>query len=247
MDFFLNLYHLFLYQPIFNVLVFLSQVIPGKDFGVAVILLTLGVRSISYPLGAQGVRVQKKLAEIQPKLKEIQEKYKNKKEEQTRAMLELYKTAGVNPLAMFMPILIQFPVFIVLYQMFAHGIQPEQFSLLYSFVPSPQAIDATFLNLLNLNERSLPLAVFAGALQFIQFRQSSPAKRKKKNGEKPDIASLMQTQMMYIFPVVITWIASSLPSAFALYWISSTAFSLWQHWFITRKEKHVEQRSITNN
>ncbi|MEK7542337.1 MAG: YidC/Oxa1 family membrane protein insertase [Patescibacteria group bacterium] len=247
MDFFLGLYHLFLYQPIFNALVFLSQIIPGKDFGVAVILLTLGVRGISYPLGAQGVRAQKKLAEIQPKIREIQEKYKNKREEQTKAMLELYKAAKVNPFAMFLPMLIQFPIFIVLYQIFSHGIQPEQFSLLYPFVHAPQVIDPTFINFVNLNERSLPLAILSGVLQFVQFRQSGPAKPKRKKGEKPDMASMMQTQMMYIFPVVIVWIASSLPAAFALYWVSSTVFSLWQHWFISKKEKHVEQRAVTNN
>lgn len=247
MDFFLGLYQLFLYQPIFNALVFLSQIVPGKDFGVAVILLTLGVRGISYPLGAQGVRAQKKLAAIQPKLKEIQEKYKHKREEQTRATLELYRTAGVNPLAMLMPLLIQFPVFIVLYQMFSRGIQAEHLSLLYPFVRAPQTIDPTFAGLVNLNEHSLPLAVLSGVLQFVQFRQSSAPKTKRNKGEKPDMASLMQTQMMYIFPAIIVWLAASLPAAFALYWIASTVFSLWQHWFITKKEKHAEPRTVTNN
>lgn len=247
MDFFIGLYHIFLYQPIFNALVFLSQIIPGKDFGVAVILLTLGVRGISYPLGAQGVRAQKKLAEIQPKLREIQEKYKGKKEEQTRAMLALYAAAKVNPFAMFLPILMQLPIFIVLYQIFSHRIQAEQLSQLYSFVHAPQVLDPTFVNLVDLNERSLALALLAGVLQFIQFRQSSPAKAKRKKGAKPDAASLIQTQMMYIFPVVIVWVASSLPAAFALYWISSTAFSLWQHWFITKREQHAEPRTTANN
>ncbi len=247
MDFLLGLYQIFLYQPIFNALVFLSQTIPGKDFGVAVILLTLAVRGISYPLGAQAVRAQKKLAEIQPKIKEIQEKYKNKREEQTKAMLELYKTAKVNPFAMFVPLLIQLPIFIVLYQVFSHGIQADQLSQLYSFVHAPQIIDPVFVGLVNLNERSIPLAVLAGVLQFVQFKQSSPAKPKRKKGEKPDISSLMQTQMAYIFPVVIVWIASSMPAAFALYWVSSTVFSLWQYWFIAKRKQHVEQSAIANN
>lgn len=247
MDFFIGIYHLFLYQPVFNALVWLSQTLPGQDFGVAVILITLAVRGISYPLGAQGVRAQKKMAEIQPKIKEIQEKFKNKREEQTRAMMELYKTAKVNPFAMFLPILIQLPIFIVLYRVFSHGIQPEQFSALYSFVRVPEAIDPMFLGLVNLNERSLALAVFAGVLQFVQFRQSSPKKAKKKDGGKPDISSLMQTQMAYIFPVVIVWITATLPAAFALYWIMSTIFSLWQYWFIAQRERHAKQRAIANN
>lgn len=247
MDFFANIYQLFLYQPVFNALVLLAQIVPGKDFGIAVILLTLGVRGITYPLGAQGVRAQKKLAEIQPKIKEIQEKFKNKREEQTRATLALYKEARVNPFAMFLPILIQIPLFIVLYQVFSHGIHVEQFSILYAFVHAPEAINTTFLGLVKLNEPHLVLAVLAGVLQFLQLKQASPARAKKKAGEKPDIASLMQGQMLYIFPVVIVWIAAKLPSAFALYLIASTVFSLWQYWFIAKRKQHVEQRAIANN
>ncbi|MBI2098253.1 MAG: membrane protein insertase YidC [Candidatus Wildermuthbacteria bacterium] len=247
MDFFISLYHIFLQQPIFNALVFLSQTIPGKDFGVAVIVLTLLVRGISYPLGAQGVRAQKKLAELQPKIKEIQEKYKNKREEQSKAMFELYRMAKVNPFAMFLPLLIQLPIFIVLYQTFSHGIQAEQLSALYPFVAMPEKIDPTLFNLVDLNERSYVLAFLAGVLQFLQFKQSSAAKPKRKKGEKPDMASLMQSQMTYIFPVVIVWIAASMPAAFALYWVSSTAFTLWQYWFIAKRERYVEQRAITNN
>ncbi len=247
MDFFTNIYQLFLYQPVFNALALLAQIIPGRDFGIAVILLTLLVRGISYPLGAQGVRAQKKLAEIQPKIKEIQEKFKGKREEQTRATLALYKEAKVNPFAMFLPMLIQLPIFIVLYQVFSHGIQLEQFSALYSFMQVPESINATLFGLVNLNEHSFVLALFAGVLQFVQFKQASPARAKKKAGEKPDIASLMQTQMAYIFPVVIVWITATLPSAFALYWITSTIFSLWQYWFIAKRKQHAEQRTVANN
>ena len=247
MDFFITLYHAFLYQPIFNLLVFLSQTIPGKDFGIAVILLTLAVRGVSYPLGAQAVRAQRKMAAIQPKIKEIQEKYKEKREEQTRAMLELYRTARVNPFAMFLPLLIQVPIFIVLYQIFSNGIQQDQFSLLYSFVSAPEKIDPRFLGFVNLNERSFALALFAGIFQFAQFKQSSSSKPKGKKGGKPDIASLMQAQMTYVFPVVIVWVAASLPAGFALYWVCTTAFSIWQYWFIKKRDEYAEQRAVANS
>lgn len=239
MDFFITLYHVFLYQPVFNALVFLSQAVPGKDFGVAVILLTLAIRLASYPLGAQGVLAQKKFAALQPKIKEVQEKYKHKRDQQAKAMLELYRSSNVNPFAMFVPLLIQLPIFIVLYQIFSHGIQEDQLAALYSFVQAPATIDPTFLGLVNLNERSLPLALLAGILQFVQFKQSSPKRgQQKKQRDKPDMASLMQTQMTYVFPAVIAWMAASFPSAFALYWVCSTAFSIWQHWFITKRAAH---------
>jgi len=180
MDFFISIYQLFLYQPIFNALVVLSQGLPGKDFGVAVITLTFLIRMASYPLGAQAVRAQKKFAELQPKIKEIQEKFKNKKEEQTKAILQLYKTAKVNPLASFLPILIQLPIFIVLYQIFATGLHEDQLVRLYAFVPRPESLDPSFLGILNLNEKSFVIALLAGAFQFVQLKQASPPQEKKQ-------------------------------------------------------------------
>src|SRR3989344_7425251 len=68
MDFFIGIYEVFLHQPVFNALVWLSQMVPGKDLGIAVIIVTLVVRFASYPVGVQAVRSQKKLAELQPKI-----------------------------------------------------------------------------------------------------------------------------------------------------------------------------------
>ena len=69
MDFFIGIYDLFLKQPVFNALILLVQVVPGKDFGIAVILLTFGIRFASYPLGAQGIRAQKSLQSCSQKSK----------------------------------------------------------------------------------------------------------------------------------------------------------------------------------
>jgi len=127
-------------------------------------------------------------------------------------------------------------VFIVLYQIFSKGLHAEQFSNLYSFIPRPEHVDPFFLGAVNLNEQFFPLAIVAGVVQFIQLKQAAP-KSKKAKTDKPDIASLMQTQMPFVFPVLIVWVASSLPAAFGLYLIATTVFSIWQHWFITKKEQ----------
>lgn len=80
-----------LYRPLLNGLILLYEYIPGHDFGIAIIILTLIIRSLLYPSSIRGVRSQKALADLQPKIKEIQEKYKNNKEEQTKLLMELYK------------------------------------------------------------------------------------------------------------------------------------------------------------
>jgi len=246
MEFFITIYELFLLQPIFNALIWLTETVPGKDFGVAVILLTILIRLASYPLGAKAVRAQKKFAELQPKIKEVQEKFKDKREEQTKAMMALYKEAKINPFASLAPFIIQLPIFFVLYQIFARGLDTSRFHLLYSFVQAPEQLSTTFLGLVDLNEQSLPIALAAGVLQFVQLRQMQPAKKDKKEKKdkkgKPDMSSAIQKQMMYVLPVVIVWIAATLPSAFGLYIATTTLFSMWQHWFIARKEKNNEEK-----
>lgn len=242
MEFFITLYNLFLFQPIFNTLIWLSQTVPGKDFGVAVILLTLIIRFASYPLGARAIRAQKKFAELQPKMKEIQEKFKGKGEEQRKAMAALFREAQVNPFASFAPFLIQIPIFIVLYHTFSNGVGSDQLSMLYPFVSAPEHIDTSFFGLVDLNERFFPLALGAGILQFLRLKQVE-VKGKKEKGKKRDFASTMQKQMVYILPVFIVWIASTLPSAFGLYITTTTVFDMWQHWFIARREKTAQEKT----
>ena len=73
MGFFISVFNLILYQPLFNALILLYQYLPGHDFGIAVIVLTILIKIILYPLGAKGVKSQKALSSLQPKIKEIQE------------------------------------------------------------------------------------------------------------------------------------------------------------------------------
>jgi len=242
MEFFITIYNVLLFQPIFNGLILLWQNVPGQDFGVAVILLTVIVRLISYPLGAKAIKAQKKFADLQPKIKEIQERFKNKREEQTKAMAALFREANMNPFASFAPFFIQIPIFIVLYHTFSGGFDAERFSLLYSFVEAPEQLNTWFLGLINLNARFFPLALGAGALQFLRLKQMEGKGKKeqknkeKKSGGKPDFSSIVQKQMLYILPVIIVWIASTLPAAFGLYIITTTVFDMWQQWFISKRE-----------
>jgi len=91
------LYNEILYRPLFNGLIFLYNIIPGHDFGVAIIILTVIVRAILYPFSQKMIKSQRELQLLQPKIKEIQQKYKDNKEKQSQALMELYKTHKVNP------------------------------------------------------------------------------------------------------------------------------------------------------
>ena len=113
MSFLTLAFNTILYRPLFNALLLLYEYLPGQDFGVAIIVLTCIIRLALYPSTLKSIKSQKALQEIQPKIKEIQTKFKHKKEEQGRAMMELYKKEKINPLSGCLPLFsgFIFPIF----------------------------------------------------------------------------------------------------------------------------------------
>jgi YidC/Oxa1 family membrane protein insertase len=232
-----NIYHAFLYEPIFNTLVVFYNLLPGHDFGIAVILVTLLFRLLFAPLSAKAVVTQRKLAELQPKAKEIQERLKNNRDGQARELMELYKKERVNPFAGILPILIQIPFLIALYRVFWTGLDASQLQYLYGFVENPGQINPLFLGALNLGEQSFLVAALAGVFQFLQSKQMVP---KKPAGEQKGFGSAFQKQALYFFPALTFLIVSRLPSAIGLYWITTSLFSIGQQWYIQRSAKKHE-------
>jgi YidC/Oxa1 family membrane protein insertase len=190
-----------------------------------------------YPLSRQAIASQKALTDLQPKIKEIQKKYKNDKEEQAKAMMELYRKTKVNPFSGCLPFLIQIPILIALYRVFWQGFTLEQRVFLYSFVPSPETnFVPTFLGFFNLAQPNFLLAVIAGALQFWQSKMLGPKRKQKREG-KTEFAEIFQKQMLYFFPFFTFLILLKFPSAIALYWITTSLFSIGQqHIFLKGKK-----------
>lgn len=243
MDLLIGAFNIILYQPLFNALVLLYEYLPGHDFGVAVIVLTIIIRLIFYPLGIKAIKSQKALQELQPKLKEIQEKYKGDREKQVKATMELYQKENINLFSGCLPLLIQLPILIALYRVFWKGFQPEQMLYLYSFVPHPGQINPSFLGLINLAEASAILAIFAGVIQFIQTKMITPKTEKAARPGIPDFSQMMQKQMLYFFPAFMVLILWRLPSAVALYIITTTLFAIFQQYFILKPRTFSGQAS----
>ena len=245
MSFFISVFNLILYQPLFNALILLYQYLPGHDFGIAVIVLTILIKIILYPLGAKGVKSQKALSNLQPKIKEIQEKFKNDKEKQARATMELYKKEKINPFSGCLPLLVQLPILIALYRVFWGGFGVNQLSFLYSFVPNPGQVDTTFLGITNLTQSAvvkvsevshllwanIAIIIGAGIAQFFQTKMVTPKQKSVKKG-LPDFSQTMQKQMIYFLPIFTVFILWRLPAAVALYWLVVALFSIVQQYFI---------------
>jgi len=240
MNLIVDAFNLILYQPLFNILILLYQHLPGGDFGIAVIVLTLLVRLILYPSMNQALKSQKALVQLQPKIQEIQSKYKNDLAKQSQMLLELYRKEKINPFSGIFPLLIQLPILIALFKVFWKGLEAEQMIYLYSFIPNPGKIDPTFLNFLNLAQPSIFLAVLAGVFQYFQSKTLIPQSSLQKLDNNPTarFSQLMQKQMLYFFPIFTVFILWGLPSAIGLYWLVTTLFSIGQQYLVFKKHEH---------
>lgn len=233
-EFLVNIFHSFLYQPLFNLLVLLYNYIPGHDFGIAIILLTLVIRFILYPLSVKAFESQRAIQKVQPQIQEIQKKHKDDKEKLAKETLEIYKKEKINPFSGLFLAFIQLPILIALYWVFWNGLRPEELNSLYGFVSNPGQINAMFLGMIDLSKANAILAVLAGITQFYQTKMLMPKPGPKKEGG-PDFSQIMQKQMLYFFPAFTVIILLNLPSALGLYWTVSGAFSIIQQYFLLKK------------
>lgn len=246
--FFSIIYNEILYRPLLNALFLFYQYLPGHDFGVAIIVLTILIKVLLYPLGISAIKYQKGLSELQPEIQKIQKQYKDDKEKQGLRLMQLYKEKGVNPFSGCLPLLAQLPILIALYQVFGKGLSLAATDSLYGFVPRLNEVNTVFLGIIDLSKSFIIktggqeiyywpvfiLAVLTGVSQYVQTKMVSPA-AKKTNGGAPDFSQMMQTQTLYLFPILTVLIILGFPSAIALYWLVSNLFSIFQQYFIFKK------------
>ncbi|PIR47272.1 hypothetical protein COV06_04280 [Candidatus Uhrbacteria bacterium CG10_big_fil_rev_8_21_14_0_10_50_16] len=245
-----NLFFLILTQPIYNALVFLYEMIPGQDLGVAIVVLTVLIKLILWPFTGKSLSSQKAMQELQPKVEEVKEQYKDDKEGQAKALMELYKEEKVNPFSSCLPMVIQLPVLLALYSVLRQSItNPEFISNLYAFVPAPEVINSTLFGFMDLHARSIPLAILAGAVQYVQARQLQvnrpPKELAKKPGAKDEsMTAAMSKSMLYTMPLVTIVFGASLPGGVTLYWLTSSVVSVIQQFYVFRG---MEKSKAKNN
>ncbi|MBT4209684.1 MAG: YidC/Oxa1 family membrane protein insertase [Candidatus Komeilibacteria bacterium] len=217
------------YQPIFNLLVYIYNVIPGHDIGVAIIVITAIIKLILYIPSKQSIKSQKELATLQPEIEALKEEYKDDKDKMGPELMALYKKKGVNPLSSCMPMLIQLPFLFAIYRVFFNGLTNENaMDSLYSFVVNPGMLDPIAFGFINFAEKSIPLAILAG---LGQFWQSKMLMAKKKPGAGGGMAN-MSAQMVYLMPIFTVFIGSRFPAGLTFYWFLSTVFSVAQQYIV---------------
>jgi len=232
-----NLFYALIYTPLYNALIGLLSFGTFIDVGIAVIILTAIVKIALSPLSLKAARTQRLMKQLEEPMKEIREKYKDKREEQGRKLLELYKEKGVNPFSGFVVLFIQLPIILGLYWVFLKaGLPDVDTSLLYSFINKPEEIQMYFLGVVDMASKSIPLAGLAGVTQYFQARFALPAPTPRKDNAtfQEDFARSLQLQMRYVFPFLIMVIAYVASAAVALYWITSNIFAIGQEIYVKR-------------
>ncbi len=233
-----NFFYVILYQPLFNSLVWLYNSVPGHDFGIAIIILTIIIRVILFPTSVKAVKSQRSLQKLQPKILELQKKYKDDKEKQAKEIFALYKIEKINPFSGLFLALIQVPILIALYRVFWDGLNQSKLSVLYSFITNPGQINPLFLHIINLSKPNIIFAILAGLTQYFQTKMLLPPVDSANIKDKtPDISQMMQKQMVYFFPIFTVIILINLPSALGLYWVASGLFSIIQQYYIFKQKK----------
>lgn len=240
-----ELFNEILTRPILNLLLWLYDVIPGQDIGLAIIALTILVKAVLYPFAVQQIKQQRALQALQPKMDEIRKRLKDEKEAQAKELMELYKTEKVNPAASCLPLLIQLPIFIALYHALRTGLSSQGLDGLYSFVPNPGQVHPSLLGVVDLANPNYVLAVLAAAVQFWQTKQimkppgatsKPPAEVAKTPGAKDEgMAAMMNKQMLYIMPLMTVFIGFSLPGALTLYWLVMSLLTVLQQWVMIKR------------
>jgi YidC/Oxa1 family membrane protein insertase len=211
------MFNTFIYNPILQSLIFIYEHFSFQDLGVAILLLTLSIRVVLYPLFQKSARDQVAMQKMQPELEKLQKDKNKKPEEQAKAMMELYKIHKVNPFSTIFVMLLQLPIFFALFKLFSSDALFKTFDNPFLF------------GVINLREHGIDFAILAAALQYLQFKVTAPKATGKQAG--------MQKMMLYIIPIATFLILLNLPRALGLYWAATAVFSILQQKIASRKKE----------
>jgi len=229
------------YAPLYNALILFISIIPLHNVGIAVILFTLIIKIVLFPLSQKSVKTQFEMKQLEPALNELKLKYKDNKQLQAEQTMKLYQEKGINPFSGILLMLIQLPVLMALYYIFLRGGLPNiDHTVIYSFTRIPDIINIKLFGI-DVSGKSTIFALLAAVAQFLQMQIIMPKvpKKVREAGTNPDfkdeLSRSMNMQMKYVMPIIIFIIARNFAVVVALYLITSSIFAIGQEIFVKRK------------
>ena len=186
------------------------------SYGAAIVLMTVLIKMILYPLTVKQVKSMKAMQVLQPKMKRLQEQYKTNPQLLQQEMQKLYREAGVNPLAGCLPMLVQMPILMAIFYALKDATY-EGGNPAFLWLPSLSEADPYYI-----------LPVLSALSTYLTSRQTT------------DESNQQMKMMMYVMPLVIGWMSMNFASGLVIYWITMNLVQVTQQWFIFREEKGPE-------
>lgn len=238
------------YRPIYNGLIFLAYIAPNNDLGIAIILLTILIRTILLVPSQKSMKSQRRMQELQPRLNKIKEQHKGDQARIAAETMAVWKEAKISPFGSCLPILMQFPFLIALFYVIRNGLNPDNTFMMYTQYNNFALSDIN-TGLFGILDLTIPnyyvLPVIIGGLQFIQMKLSFANSAKKQDGQPAKNEMAMANNMMlYLMPVMIAIFTASLPAGVGIYWGTSTLYGIIQQVFVNKgsKKKDPEEPTV---
>lgn len=190
------------------------------NYGIAIIVLTIVIKTCMWPLSRKSYKSMERMKQLQPMIKKIQEKYADDKQKASAETMRLYKTYKVNPAGGCMPLLLQIPIFIGLYQGLLNAVELRH----APFITYLPFTDIYWLADLSVQDPFYITPIIMGATMFLQQKMSPP------------MGDPTQAKIMMFMPVVFTFLFCSFPAGLVLYWLVNSIFSIGQQWFTMRSK-----------
>ncbi len=197
----------FIAKPMFQMLQFIHDYV--GNWGWTIVLVTILIKLVLYPLAYKGMVSMNKLKELAPKVKQIQEKYKDDKQKASTHMMELYKKEGANPMGGCLPIVLQIPVFFAIYRVLLNAIELKGSEWIW-WIEDLAEMDPYFV-----------LPILMGATMFIQ-QKITPNQMQDE----------MQKKMFMMLPVIFTFFFLWFPAGLTLYWFINNLFTVAQQYYV---------------
>lgn len=232
------MFHTLFYEPLYNLIAFLLQVMPMHDIGLAVIAITCIVKGVLFPLNMSALRSQLVMKKLEGEMKSIKELYSKNPQESSKKMMELYKREGVNPFASLLVIIIQIPILLALYFVISKGLHADADSL-YSFITFPDTLHTMAFGVLDVTKHSLVIAILTGISSYVLAKRQTATmiqvKESKDETFQDHFMKSMRIQLLYVLPVIIAVSSYVLPAALGLYWITGNVLGIFQDMYAKKK------------
>lgn len=220
MDFLWSLFEplVHLLQVFVEVMYQLTVAVGVPSYGMAIILMTIAIKMIMYPLTVKQVKSMKAMQELQPKMKRLQDQYKTNPQILQQEVQKLYQEAGVNPLAGCLPLLVQMPILMAIFYALRdatyEGVNPS-----FLWLPSLSEADPYYI-----------LPVLSAVSTYLTSRQTT------------DDSNQQMKMMMYIMPLFIGWMSMTFAAGLVIYWITMNLVQVVQQWLIFRGEEAPQKK-----